>query len=459
MLPFTFPSLLHLLLWLLVCGGPYLSFARSGPPLPRSRRAPSVGVPQGTDGNVLVMVWARGNLYIGGRFTSVAGVAARNVARWDGHRWHSLGTGRDNGISEPYRYDDYDGRRHEHEAIVRALAVAPNGDVYVGGEFGRAGQVVATCLARWDGRAWGAVGDFLQLEQPISVHRDEQAARRWKRYQQRYYTRAYQKPYQPPRHGGVLALTLAPDGALYAGGTFRYAASAYPADTTASSVACWDGRVWSIPGQGVPGTVHALAAANGRVYAGGDLWSGQRATPDVRGRVACWDGTAWATIGTAYNYYGTEIGAGVPGVVHALAVLPDGTLCAAGAGQGYGYVTGDTAKTVARWDGRAWHWFGPGGLYPYATIYALAPTAEGQLYAAGQLEDTAGSRPRLLRWNGHTWQRVGRAVPASDTNTVQALAVTPAGKVVAGGLFQDSSAPFGSHYLVRWTGRRWKYKW
>ncbi|WBO86713.1 ligand-binding sensor domain-containing protein [Hymenobacter yonginensis] len=410
----------------------------------------------------MAMVWARGNLYIGGRFTAVGGVAARNVARWDGRRWHSLGSGSDNGISEPYRYDYYNGRKHEHESIVRALAVAPNGDVYVGGEFSRAGQVAATCLARWDGRRWNPVGNFLHLEEAISFQLDEQAERRWDTYQRRIYTRTFQKPYvsESPRHRVVFALTLASDGTLYAGGTFQYAATAYPADTTASSVARWDGRTWTVPGHGVPGTVHALAAAaDGRVYAGGDLWSGQRANPDVRGRVACWDGRAWVTIGTAHNYLGTEMGSGIPGVVHALAVLPDGTLCAAGRGESYESVPGDTASTVARWDGRAWHYFGPGGLYPYSAIYVLASTADGRLYAAGQLEDSMGAHPRLLRWDGHRWQRLGLAAPAPAINTVQALAVTPAGKVFAGGHFQDSSAHPVIHYLARWARRRWNYQW
>ncbi|MBO2007887.1 hypothetical protein [Hymenobacter negativus] len=358
----------------------------------------------------------------------------------------------------PYQYTNYsNGRQYLPTATVRALAVGPKGEVYVGGEFVQAGQVAVTGLARWDGRRWGVVGDFRQREEAIIAQREAQAQRRWDANQRRLYTSDFQQRYSSvlPRSRAVLALAVTATGTLYAGGDFLYAASTYPTDTAASSVACWDGRAWTVPGRGVPGTVHALAAAaDGRVYAGGDLWNGQRTTPDVRGRVACWDGTTWTTIGTAHNDYGTEMGAGIPGVVHALAVLPDGTLCAAGRGEGHRSVRGDTANTVARWDGRAWHCFGPGGLYPYATIYALAQAAAGRLYAAGQLVDSVGGRPRLLRWDGHTWRQLGPAEPAAAINTVQALAVTPAGKVFAGGHFQDSSAHPVMHYLVRWASRR-----
>jgi len=76
-------------------------------------------------------------------------------------------------------------------------------------------------------------------------------------------------------------------------------------------------------------------------------------------------------------------------------------------------VGGVAARNVARWDGHAWSSCGPGGLQPFATIYALAATADGQLYAAGQLADSVGARLRLLRWDGWCWRRLGRTQPDS----------------------------------------------
>jgi hypothetical protein len=459
---FTLPRFLRLLLMLLAWGLPYAARALgSSPTPPDSCWQPGFGVPQGTNGEVLAMVWARGSLYIGGRFTAVGGVAARNVARWDGHHWHSLGNGANNGVGGAYRYTDYStDRQYEPPVSVHALTVAPSGEVYVGGEFAQAGQVSAHGLARWDGHHWGSVGDFRHLEEAIIAQREEQASNRWEE-RQRHYMRTSQRYYRSelPRSRPVRALAVATDGTLYVGGNFFYAASTYAADTTASSVARWNGRTWTVPGQGVPGTVHALvAAAAGRVYAGGDLWDGQRAEPDVRGRVACWDGKAWTTIGTAHNYYGNELGAGVSGIVLALAVLPNGTLYAAGSGEGYtNYLAGDTANSVARWDGHTWHYCGPSGLNGDAVITTLVPTPDGHLYAAGQLEDSVGAHVRLLRWNGHTWQRLGRTQPAAATSLVRVLAVMPNGQVYAGGQFTDTPHPQVMHYLARWTQARWDY--
>jgi hypothetical protein len=106
-----------------------------------------------------------GSLYISGHFTAVSGVTARNVAKWDGQRWSSLGTGDENGARD---HDD-DGRHRPdvYPSEVRALAVTPNGDIYVGGVFDRVGQVVVIDLARWDGHRWNSVSNFLHLEESI----------------------------------------------------------------------------------------------------------------------------------------------------------------------------------------------------------------------------------------------------------------------------------------------------
>jgi hypothetical protein len=60
-----------------------------------------------------------GNLYVGGRFDSAGQVPARNIARWDGSRWSSLGSGTD--------------------GEVDALTFDSSGNLYVGGRFVTAG--------------------------------------------------------------------------------------------------------------------------------------------------------------------------------------------------------------------------------------------------------------------------------------------------------------------------------
>jgi len=74
-----------------------------------------------------------GELFAGGRFDSIGGISAHNIARWDGARWNALGEGTSN--------------------YVLALA-STDSCLVVGGEFSRAGAVQAHGLALWDERGW-----------------------------------------------------------------------------------------------------------------------------------------------------------------------------------------------------------------------------------------------------------------------------------------------------------------
>ena len=54
----------------------------------------SIGNGPGLNGAVhALMVDGNGHLVVGGEFTTVGGVAARSLARWDGAAWHAYGTG------------------------------------------------------------------------------------------------------------------------------------------------------------------------------------------------------------------------------------------------------------------------------------------------------------------------------------------------------------------------------
>jgi hypothetical protein len=88
-------------------------------------------------------------LVVGGRFNWVGvmsgndGVAANNIAMWDGAKWYPLGAGVNNA---------------NNTASVRALAVY-NGELIVGGIFTQAGTVTMdTNIARWNGSSWQTLG-------------------------------------------------------------------------------------------------------------------------------------------------------------------------------------------------------------------------------------------------------------------------------------------------------------
>ena len=81
-------------------------------------------------------------MYAGGAFTTVGGVPANTIARWDGNSWSALGSGIDRSFPSPY---------------VNALAVLGS-NVYAGGAFTTAGGLPANYIAKWDGSNWSALG-------------------------------------------------------------------------------------------------------------------------------------------------------------------------------------------------------------------------------------------------------------------------------------------------------------
>jgi hypothetical protein len=114
-----------------------------------------LGHPNGwTRAGVWALAASGNDLYAGGEFfwanEGGAVVPANQIARWDGTRWHSLGSGGGNGVfNDP-----------SLSAVVSALAVL-GGQLYVGGFFLQANAggpaVAANNIARWDGSSWSSV--------------------------------------------------------------------------------------------------------------------------------------------------------------------------------------------------------------------------------------------------------------------------------------------------------------
>ena len=77
----------------------------------------------------------------GGLFATAGGIAANNVARWDGAAWSPLGAGLN--------------------ASATALTTLPNGDLVASGDFTTAGGVPVDRIARWNGASWSPLGTGL----------------------------------------------------------------------------------------------------------------------------------------------------------------------------------------------------------------------------------------------------------------------------------------------------------
>jgi hypothetical protein len=79
-------------------------------------------------------------LFIGGQFSSVGGIQANGIAKWNGSVWSAVGSGIFEGVAELAVFDDGNGPA-----------------LYAGGPFTHVGTLTATGIAKWNGTAWSAL--------------------------------------------------------------------------------------------------------------------------------------------------------------------------------------------------------------------------------------------------------------------------------------------------------------
>ncbi len=134
--------------------------------------------------------------------------------------------------------------------------------LYIAGGFASAGGTSARGVARWNGKAWSALGGGVQ--------------------------------------GRVEALAVVEEGGLpilYAGGAFSMADG-----NPAANIARWDGTTWTALGVGTNGTVNALATwddgTGPALYAGGEF---TQAGGIPANRLARWDGFSWSAVSTGMD--------------------------------------------------------------------------------------------------------------------------------------------------------------
>jgi hypothetical protein len=201
------------------------------------------------------------------------------------------------------------------------LAVASNGDVYVGGNFSQAGGVVAHGVARWNGTAWNSVEAGTGNLNPLNISE----------------------------------IVIGSNGDVYAGGSFTRTGG------TTQSVARWNGTAWSILGAGpavANSYVYQLAmASNGDIYVGLGISSAFSPTTGIitASAVSKWDGMSWRIIGSGLDYYTSSLAFG-----------PNGKLYVGGMFSG----TGDGSKAMVRF-----------GIYDPSAVLATAPAASRAMAA------------------------------------------------------------------------------
>lgn len=289
-----------------------------------------------------------------------------------------------------------------HDGIAPAIhdfAVDMDGSVVAAGRFQWFEGAPAAPLMRFRNGAWEPARTTWEIEAPLD---------------------------------GFSAVAIAPDGDL--------------ALATNDSFGERDGEIWIDDGTGLrsigafSGQVRSLAWFEGRLWVAG-LFLLDGAVP-AEG-LATWDGTAWST----------PPGGALAGAAFELLVSDD-TLYVGGS---FTDVGGIPAANVASYDGAAWTAL---DFSDSLTVYALARTDAGDLYAGGAYGDFAVASG-VAKWTGTAWQTVGGGLGQYQTRGVVTDLVAH-GEVVdatgcfntAGGL-QGAPGAVASQSVARWTGETW----
>ena len=382
---------------------------------------------------------ANGDVYAGGLFTAAGGIAATNIARWNGVNWSPLGGGVSAGV----------------------VAIAVNGSqVYAGGGITNFGGVSTKGLARWDGTNWYSIGGGVDAGTNTAVdvllldgnslyvggnftNAGGQAINRIAKWDGTNWSAL---------GGGITGATNAYVRTLVKSGTNLFAAGffTYAGGVAATNIARWNGVQWSPLGAGISAPVSALAVNGPFLFAGGTLTN---AGGIAVSNVARWDGTNWSNIGGLSS----ASSSGVAGTYdYALAVDLNGGLLAGG----YFTQAGSAAvQSMARWDGTNWGTLGTdnsAGVAGYSlfTVYGLAAGTEA-LYAGG-LFTLAGHTVvnQIGKWDGTNWSALGDGLVGKMTLARVVGIALKGSDIYVGGIFTNAGGVTVNN-IAKWNGTSW----
>lgn len=258
-----------------------------------------------------VAVAPNGILYAAGDFTAAGGGAASHIAQYDpgSNTWSALGSGISGGA-----------------ATVNAMAVAPDGKLYVGGGFTTAGGGAAANIAVWnpDTTTWAAIGTGL--------------------------------------NNSVITITVVNTTTILLGGDFTDIGGG-PGGTYNRIIQRNIGTsTWSALGTGMDNSVFKIQMGwDGYLYAVGTFTTAGGSAAASRAR---WNGTAWTALGTPTGTLTHSLSVGANGVVYVV-----------------GYGSGATSYDIQEWANGTWR-----SLQFYMGIANFPPflaAPSGDIYVAG----------------------------------------------------------------------------
>lgn len=339
-----------------------------------------------------------GELYVGGSFTDAAGIAdADYIARFDGTSWQAL-SGPSGGLQATF------------SSRVSTIQFDAAGNLFAGGQFVNAGGIAAAdYLAKWDGTTWSSVSDT-------------------------------------PLNGRVNSIAISAENYLYVGGAFTGAGGVSGANYIAFLVE----RNWNKCGTSTLNNVVTAVrlSNNGNLYIGGNF-------TDVAGvstadYVAMLRSSDWEAIGS-----------GLPDPSYTSVVLAlDDTSATDKLFVGGYFWGGVKLQALSSFDGSTWSRVDL-GFSSYVTSLEFIPKYGLFVGIAGPTDNAFGRGFGILVDND--WYGVGdnlnngSGTSSATSNTVNAIAVTQAGKIYIGGSFASIASATRSKYLATttsWTPAR-----
>ncbi|KXJ04241.1 hypothetical protein AC249_AIPGENE617, partial [Exaiptasia diaphana] len=319
-----------------------------------------------------------------------------------------------------------------------------------------AGGVSASRIAKWDGRAWTALGSGVD--------------------------------------GWIWALETYDGGGgrkLYAAGEFTSAGA-----VGANHIAAWDGKNWTALGPGLSDTVYALTEYDDG--SGIALYTGGHRTTVAGGAdtyVAKWDGTAWdslASIGYIVNalighndgngnalYAAGNFGniikwqhstwsfvgpATDSGGLSMLGEYDDGKGAALFVGGPFTKIGGNVINRIAKWDGASWTQpsgiSNGNGLNRELNVLTFHDDGSGtELFVGGAFSVAGDINTRLTaKWDGESWAPLGAGLSSFGSGEVDAFAVFDDGggpALYAGGSFFYLLGDTPMRNIAKWDGANW----
>ncbi|HKQ50110.1 MAG TPA: immunoglobulin domain-containing protein [Phycisphaerae bacterium] len=373
-----------------------------------------------------------GDLIAAGGFTSIGGVAARQVARRNGSTWQQLGAG----LSSP-------GQPNVH---VKTLAVYL-GELVAGGNMwsNQAGHLAP--IARWNGitwsypwggpysAAWGAFTEYVDFTvDALGVNHNHLYVAGANRMA--FWDGSAWSDF-PYVSGSVGAFTLYGDDVIM-GGSFTDAGG-----VAANNIVAWNGSAFFALGAGIgnPGGVSALTAYyDGLNY---DLITGGLFTTaggKSANHLARWNGSAWI-----------NFGGGTVSAVNAFATLGSRIIAAGDIFQSTNVA--QVANNVVEYDGAELSPLGSGLNSGAYALKGYSPSADNhELVAEGRFTMAGGvSANYIARWLESSfigsppphWEAMG-----SGFNNWVLAVERMTNSYVAGGLFTQSGATTANRVAV-----------